>query len=166
MSRLWNWFQQTVNVSERPRFGRPRCTRARQDRYLDDLARRRRFQSAFSLYVDFRRATGKQMSTQTIRNRPFGKFTPAARPVLTRMHRIARRQWSGEHVTCQLRQWRHVFFTDESRICVDFHDGRRNVWHTAGERHADCCVAQHDRFGEGLSWYGQASVLRVELTCM
>ena len=160
VSRLWNRFQQTGNVSERSRFGRPRCTTARQDRYLGNLARRQRFQSALRLNSDFRQATGRQISTQTVRNRlhlaNLCAYRPAVKPVLTRMHRIARRQWSAEHVTWQLLHWRPVLFTDESRFCADFHDGRRRVWRTVGERYADCCRAQHDRFGGGsvIVWAG------------
>ena len=34
ISRLWNRFQHTGNVAERPRSGRPRKTTVRQDRYI------------------------------------------------------------------------------------------------------------------------------------
>ena len=49
-----------------------------------------------------------------------------------------------------------VLFTNESRFCVDFYDGRRRVWRVPGERCADCCVTKHDRFGGGsvMVWAG------------
>jgi hypothetical protein len=34
-----------------------------------------------------------------------------------------------------------VLFTDESRFCLDFHDGRRRVWRQKNERFMNCCVA-------------------------
>ena len=69
ISRLWNGFQHTGNVAERPRSGRPRKTTMRQDRYLSNMAKRQRFQSAVRLNSDFRTATGVRVSSQTVRNR-------------------------------------------------------------------------------------------------
>lgn len=160
ISRLWNRFQQTNNVQQRPRSGRPRCTTARQDRYICNLARRRRFVSAPVLNTEFHQAANRRISTQTVRNRLHASNLrarrPAVRPILTRVHRQARQQWAAQHTNWQLRHWRSVLFTDESRFCVDFHDGRRRVWRSEGERYADCCIAQHDRFGGGsvMVWAG------------
>ena len=69
ISRLWNGFQHTGNVAERPRSGRPRKTTMRQDRYLSNMAKQQRFQSAVRLNSDFRTATGVCVSSQTVRNR-------------------------------------------------------------------------------------------------
>ena len=66
ISRLRNRYNQTGTVQERQRSGRPRCTTAREDRYLGLIARRQRFQSAVWLNADFREATGQRVSTQTI----------------------------------------------------------------------------------------------------
>ena len=169
VSRLWNRFQQTGKVSERPRSGRLWCTTAQQDRYLGNLARRQRFQSALRLNSDFRQTTGRQISTQTVRNKlhlaNLRAYRLVARPNLMRMHHIARRQWSAEHVTWQLHHWWPVLFTEESRLCVDFHDGKRRVWHTVGESYADYCTAQHDRFGGGsvMVWAGISIEGRTDL---
>ena len=160
ISRLWNSFHQTGVVAERPRSGRPRSTTARQDRYLANMSKRQRFQSAVKLNRDFETATGVRVTAQTVRNRLHGAniraFRPAVRPKLTARHRTARLQWTRNHVNWQLRHWTPVLFTDESRFCVDFHDGRRRVWRMQGERYADCCVAEHDRFGGGsvMVWGG------------
>ncbi len=160
ISRLWNRFQQTGNVAERPRAGRPRSTTRRQDRYLSNMAKRQRFQSAVRLNTDFQMATAVRISSQTVRNRLHAANLrarrPAVRPKLTARHRAARLLWARQHVNWQLRHWTSVLFTDESRFCVDFHDGRRRVWRMTGERYADCCVAEHDRFGGGsvMVWGG------------
>jgi hypothetical protein len=49
-----------------------------------------------------------------------------------------------------------LFPADESRFCLDFHDGRRRVWRQKKERFKNCCVAEHDRFGGGfvMVWGG------------
>ena len=49
-----------------------------------------------------------------------------------------------------------MLFTDESKFCLDFHDGRRRVWHQRNEQFTDCCIAEHDKFGGGsvIVWAG------------
>ncbi|GFX18524.1 transposable element Tcb1 transposase [Trichonephila clavipes] len=45
-----------------------------------------------------------------------------------------RRMWAAE--------WNEVFFTDESRICLQHHDGRIRIWRYRGERMLNSCVMQ------------------------
>ena len=73
-------------------------------------------------------------------------YRSAVRTILTLRHRTACLQCARDHVE----------LTTESRFCVDFHDGRRRVWRMPGERYADCCVTEHDRFGGGsvMVWAG------------
>ncbi|GFT47145.1 transposable element Tcb1 transposase [Trichonephila clavipes] len=40
-------------------------------------------------------------------------------------------------------EWNEVVFTDESRICLQHHDGRIRVWRHRGERMLNNCVMQH-----------------------
>ena len=49
-----------------------------------------------------------------------------------------------------------LYFSDESRFCLDYHDGQRRVWRQKNERFKNCCVAEHDRFGGGsiMVWGG------------
>lgn len=56
-------------------------------------------------------------------------------------------------------------FTDESRFCLDFHDGRVRTWRREGERFNDACVRERDRYGGGsvMVWGGIAFGLRTEL---
>ena len=160
ISRLWNRYLQAGNCQRKPKSGRPRCTTGREDRYLVNVAKRNRFQSAVKLTTEFRRVTGRQISSQTIRNRlhegNLKARRPAVRPVLKWEHRRNCLQWATEHQNWDQRQWRSVLFSDESRFCVDFHDGRRLVWRAKGERYADCCISEHDRFGGGsvMIWAG------------
>ncbi|GFW14930.1 transposable element Tcb1 transposase [Trichonephila clavipes] len=37
-------------------------------------------------------------------------------------------------------EWNEVVFTDESRICMQHHDGRIRVWRHRGERMLNSCV--------------------------
>ena len=93
------------------------------------------------------------ISHQTIRNRlhenGITSRRPAVRVPLTRVHRIARRTWSAQHLRWTRQQWSTVLFTDESRITMSFNDGRVRVWRRPRERIHDDCVMEHDRYGGG-----------------
>jgi hypothetical protein len=43
-------------------------------------------------------------------------------------------------------RWRNVLFTDESRFTLQRADGRKCVYRRRGERYADACVVERDRF--------------------
>ena len=55
-----------------------------------------------------------------------------------------------------MRQWRRVFFTDESRFTLFRADGRRRLYRRRGERFADACVFERDRYrgGSVMVWGG------------
>ncbi|GFW67967.1 transposable element Tc3 transposase [Trichonephila clavipes] len=40
-------------------------------------------------------------------------------------------------------EWNEVVFTDESRICLQHHDGRIQVWRHRGERMLNSCFIHH-----------------------
>ena len=61
ISQLLNRFQQTGNVADRPRSGRPRKTSPREERFLMTSSRGNRFLS--------RNATGTRVCDRTVRNR-------------------------------------------------------------------------------------------------
>ena len=58
ISRLLNRFQQTGNVVDRPKSGRPRKTTPREDRFLTTSSRRNRFLSSRKLGCLLKNATG------------------------------------------------------------------------------------------------------------
>ena len=49
-----------------------------------------------------------------------------------------------------------MLFTDETRFCLDHHDGRVRVWRRRGERFADSCVrsSRQGRGGSVMIWAG------------
>ncbi|GFV35042.1 transposable element Tcb1 transposase [Trichonephila clavipes] len=58
---------------------------------------------------------------------------------LTQNHRRLHRQWWGER-RAWAAEWNEVVFTDESRICLQHHDGRIRLWIHRGERMLNTCV--------------------------
>ena len=76
--------------------------------------------------------------------------------VLKARHRAARLQWAQRHFCWGQQQWARVLFSDESRFNLSHHDGRILVFRRRGERFADNCLIETDRFGGGsiMVWDG------------
>ena len=160
VGRLWQRFQATNSVRNRPRSGRPRSTTNREDRYITNMALRLRTTTARRLRDNLRTAFGTRVSDQTIRNRLRANKLrcrrQAVRPPLLLRHRTTRRHWCTLHLRWQRVQWGRVMFTDESRFSIQFNDGRVRVYRRPGERFADVNDRQRHRFGGGsvMVWGG------------
>ncbi|GFV85527.1 transposable element Tcb1 transposase [Trichonephila clavipes] len=87
--------------------------------------------------------THYSVSARTIRRRLQRNGLSARRPLLglplTQNHRRLRRQWCDER-RMWAAEWNEVIFTDESRICLQHHDGWIRVCRHRGERMLNSCV--------------------------
>ncbi|MBJ5584651.1 transposase [Salmonella enterica subsp. enterica serovar Typhimurium] len=83
------------------------------------------------------------LSARTIRRRLQQWGLVARRPLLrlplTLHHRRMRLQWCVERRTWTT-EWHDIIFSDESRFCLQHHDGRIRVWRQRGERLFDTCI--------------------------
>ena len=153
INRLYTRFRATGSVSDRPRSGRPRITTARQDRAIRLLHLRDRFKTAAETASHTLGTHGRPISAQTARNRLRAERIIARRPYvgppLTPRRRQVRLDWMRRHGPNRfgMRRWRRVMFTDESRFSLYRSDGRKRVYRRRGERFADACVVERDRFG-------------------
>ena len=151
ISRLWSRFQQTGTTNDRPRSGRPRITTRRQDRYIRVFHLRHRTVTATITAVGL--PGGRRISSQTVRNRLRVHGIRPRRPyfgsVLTPLHRRERVRWCNRLSAWTFRNWRRIWFSDESRFLLQKRDGRTRVYRHRNERFADSCVQQVDRFGGG-----------------
>ncbi|GFX47035.1 transposable element Tcb1 transposase [Trichonephila clavipes] len=102
--------------------------------------------------------THYSVSARTIRRRLHQSDLSARHPLLslslTQNHRRLHRQWCDERKMWAA-EWNKVVFTDESRICVQHHDGRIRVWRHHGERMLNSCVMHRHT--------GPASDIMIEL---
>lgn len=151
VGHVWQRYLDTVPVVEWAGRGHPRKTTDYDDFYIVTMAKRRRFESAKTLNANFLVASGVRICEQTVRNRLHAANIRARRPTvclpLTPEHRRLRLAFAQEHRTVLMATLRSVVFTDKSKFCVDFHDGRRRVWRQKNERFRDCCILEHYRFG-------------------
>ena len=161
IERLVRRLRETGRVADRLRSGRPRVTSQRQDRdiRLDHL--RNRHLTVTETAVNTVGSHNRRIHPKTIRN--WLRNLVYEPVVLTSVyHSIACRARRMAWVTAQaprrfpMRQWRRVFFTDESRFTLFRADGRRRLYRRGGERFADAYVFERDRYGGGsvMVWGG------------
>ena len=87
---------------------------------------------------------------------PIRPRRPYLGQVLSARHRAARLQWAQRRFRWGRQQWARVLFSDESMFNLSHHDGRIRVFRRRGERVADNCLIEKDRFGGGsvMVWGG------------
>ncbi|GFV73320.1 transposable element Tcb1 transposase [Trichonephila clavipes] len=91
----------------------------------------------------FESVTHHSVSARTIRRCLQQSGLSARRPLhdlpLTQNHRRLRHQWCKEK-RMWVAEWNEVVFIDESRICLQHHDGQIRVWRHRGARMLNSCV--------------------------
>ncbi|UYV67816.1 hypothetical protein LAZ67_5002125 [Cordylochernes scorpioides] len=115
--------------------------------------------------------TQHSVSVRTIRRRLQQSGLSARRPLLrlplTQNHRRLRRQWCDER-RMRTAEWNEIVFTDESRFCLQHHDGRIRVWRHHGERMLNSCV-MHRHTGsapgimvwDGIGYHSRTPLVRI-----
>ncbi|GFU42776.1 transposable element Tc1 transposase [Trichonephila clavipes] len=138
VARPWNRFQETGNVIRRPGAGRQRATTSTDDRYIQLTARQNRTENATQLQRQLLLATGRRVSSQTVRNRLHEGGLYAHRPMvcipLTPRHHATQRRWAAEHRDWEQHDWSQVLFTDESGFSLECDTQRVLVWRDRGTR--------------------------------
>ncbi|GBM62216.1 Transposable element Tcb2 transposase [Araneus ventricosus] len=157
---LWKHFQDTGSIERKPGQGRPRATKATEDRYLSFIARRNRGATASQLSRDLDVATGSRVSRVTASKRfhETGLFArrPAVCVPLTSTNRRVRLTWCREQRVWSMDQWATVLFTDESLFSLNTDSRRTFIWREPGTRYLLSNVREIDHYGGGVlvGWAG------------
>ncbi|GFS23946.1 transposable element Tc1 transposase [Elysia marginata] len=113
--RLRQRLHETDTVSDRPRSGRPRCTKQRQDKNLVRNHMNNTFLSASASSRQTKGRNNQCISANTVRRRLSTSGLRARRPyigpILTQRHRHQRTLWAQEHAAWDRIQWRSVVFS-------------------------------------------------------
>ena len=154
--RLRQRFQQTGGLADRRRPGRPRVTNYRTDRFITLTQLQRRYQTATSSTRQYGISKQTVLRHPRQARQPIRPRRPYVGKVLTARHWAALLQWAQRHFSWGRRQWAQVLFSDESRFNLSHHDIQIRVFRRRGERFADNCLIERDRFGGGsvMVWGG------------
>ena len=128
IERLRRRFRVTENVADRPRSGRPRMSTAADNSYivLQHLPNRHLTAAA----------TGRQygIHPQTVRNQlrqnvqPVRAYQPYFGQILTRRHRMTRRDWCRRHLHFRRADWDLILLSDEYRFNLGHAERRLKVY--------------------------------------
>lgn len=165
-------YEETGNHLRRPCNGRPRCTNAREDRYIVSTVLRNRHLNAVEVQQQLLQARRDYISADTVRRRlaeaNLKPKRPANGPKLDREHRVARLRYAREHIQWGEEEWSRILFTDESRFSLYVSDGRRRVYRRPGERYVQACISERVQHGGGSVhvWAGITADGRTELVAI
>lgn len=169
---LWQKFNLTGSVANRPRRSKRRETTVRQDRLIIRTHTRNRFTVATHTARATVGTRGRLISAQTVRNRlkdvGLRARRPKKAPILLQRHRVARLAWARRHMRFTRADWANVLFVDESRVKLRGPDGRVRIYRRRGERYRPDCIVEADRFGggsimvwAGISMHSKTNIVRV-----
>ncbi|GFU33036.1 transposable element Tcb1 transposase [Trichonephila clavipes] len=141
--RICERWMQEGTTDRRGRSHPPQCTTSREDRQIMRMEVTNRSVTSQTVAQHIESVTHHSVSARTIRRRLKQRGLSARSPLLglplTQSHRRLRRQWCDER-RMWAAEWNEVVFTDESRICLQHHDGRIRVWRHRGERMLNSCA--------------------------
>ncbi|GFS54485.1 transposable element Tc1 transposase [Trichonephila clavipes] len=134
---------QEGTTDQRGQLHPPQCTTSRENRQIVCMAVKDHSVTSRTVAQHIESVTHYSVSARTFRRRLQQSGLSARCPLLgiplTQNHRRLRRQWCDER-RMWVAEWNEVVFTDESRFCLQHHDGRIRVWRHRGERMLNSCV--------------------------
>ncbi|GFU51221.1 transposable element Tcb1 transposase [Trichonephila clavipes] len=161
------WIQEGT-TDQHGRWHPPQCTTSRKDRQIVCMAVTDSSVTSRTIAQHIESVMHHSMSACTIRRRLQQSGLSARRQLLvlplTQNHRRLRHQWCDEK-RMWAAEWNEVVFTDETRICLQHHDGRIRVWRHRGERMLNSCVMhRHSGSAPGIMvWVGIGYHSRIPL---
>ncbi|GFS84988.1 transposable element Tcb1 transposase [Trichonephila clavipes] len=127
VKRICDLWMQKGTTDRRGRSHPPQCTTSREDREILRMAVTDRSVTSRTIAQHIESVTHHPVSARTIRRHLQKSGLSSRRPLLglplMQNHRRLFRQWCDER-RMWVAEWNEVVFTDESRICLQYHDVR------------------------------------------
>jgi hypothetical protein len=151
VSRLVRKHTQANYVIDLPRSGRPRVTSDRDERQWQRLGRRMPFATSPVLKQHW--LSNRRLSARTVRNRLKSAGLKSRRvikrPLLADLHRRSRLAWCLARHGWNLRTWRKIHWSDESRFLLHVTDSRMRVWRHKNTAYAPRNIQSTVPYGGG-----------------
>ncbi|UYV63320.1 hypothetical protein LAZ67_2003740, partial [Cordylochernes scorpioides] len=169
--RICDRWMQEGTTDRRVRSHPPQCTTSRADRQIVSMAVTDLSVTSRTVAQHIQSVTHHPVSVRTLRRGLQQSGLSARRPFLrlplTQNHRRLHRQWCDER-RMWTAEWNEIVFTDESRFCLQHHDGRIRVWRHRGERMLKIC-AMHRHTGPapgimvwgGIGYHSRTPLVRI-----
>ncbi|GFT30382.1 transposable element Tcb1 transposase [Trichonephila clavipes] len=129
--RICDRWMQEGTADRRGRSHSPQCTTSREYRQIVRMAVTDHSVTSRTIAQHIESVTHHSVSARTIRRHLQQSGLSVKCPLLglplTQNHRRLPHQWCDER-RMWAAEWNEVVFTDESRICLQHHDGRIRVW--------------------------------------
>lgn len=146
--RIWNQWVAEGHTERHAGSQRPPMTNAREDRHIVRSALQNRTTTSRTISQETGMFAARPVSARTVRRRLQQRGLSSRRPLLrlplTMQHRERRRLWCAERQSW-IQEWHNVVFSDESRFCVQYSDGRIRVWRLRGDRTSPACIRYRHR---------------------
>ncbi|GFS57772.1 transposable element Tcb1 transposase [Trichonephila clavipes] len=143
VKRISDRWMQEGTTDQRGRSHPPQCITSREDRKIVRMAVTDRSVTSRFVPQHIESVTHHSVSVRVIQRRLQQSGLSARSPFLglplTQNRRRLHRQWCDER-RMWVAEWNEAVFTDESRICLQHHDGWIRVWRHRGERMLNSCV--------------------------
>ncbi|GFU15935.1 transposable element Tcb1 transposase [Trichonephila clavipes] len=135
--RICDRWMQKGTMDRRGRSHPSQCTTSRKEKQIVHMAVTDHSVTSRTLAQHIESVMHHSVFVRTLRRRLQQSGLSARHPLLglplTQNHRRLCHQWCDERRMWAV-EWNEVVFTDESRICLQYHDGRFRVWRHRGER--------------------------------
>ncbi|GFV98368.1 transposable element Tcb1 transposase [Trichonephila clavipes] len=140
--RVCDRWMQEGKTYQRGRSHPPHCNTSCEARQIVRLAVKDRSVTLRTIAQNIESVTHHSVSVRTIPRLQQSGLS-ARRALLglplTQNHRRLHRQWCDKR-RMWAAEWNEVVFTEETRICLQHHDGRIRVWRHRGERMLNSCI--------------------------
>ena len=146
-------FEETGEVKDRKRSGRPKKLSESDEKYLKVTSLRDRRKSSKALAHELAVSGGTKVHSSTIR-RSLGRSglhgrVATKKPLLRRGNKQKRLKFAKRHKTWNSAQWRRVLWSDESQFQLFGSNRRHYVRRRVGEKYIDACLQPTVKHGGG-----------------